>query len=143
MIDLTQIDATYRLFANNLSDWLPEGVVEIGLSELHDLGLTRLAEADERVLAPITRQFHVIESQDKITLFNQQFLVWMVPQNNDPEPATFVFIALNGEPTPRLELVFETRGVYNSSKMVLDILEQFLVEIQENERVIKNFAPSL
>ncbi len=142
MIDLTQIDATYRLFASSLEEWLPEGVVEIDLAELHDLGLTKITENENRQLAPITRQFHVIESSDKITLFNQQFLIWMVPCNNQVEPSTVVFIALNGEPTPRLELVFETRGVYNTSKMVLDVLERYLLEIQENERVLEKLATS-
>ena len=38
---------------------------------------------------------------------------------------------------------FETSGVYNSSKMVLDVLEQFLVEIQENERLLQKLAPTV
>ena len=140
MIDLTQIDATYQLFASNLEEWLPEGLITIDLSQLHALGLTQITENEDRQLAPITRQFHIIESGDRITLFNQKFLIWLIPLNDQEEPSTIALIALNNDPTPKLELAFETRGVYNTSKMVLNVLERYLLDIQENERLLRKLA---
>jgi hypothetical protein len=36
-----------------------------------------------------------------------------------------------------LELCFITSGVYNTSRLVLRVLEKFLVEIEENEKLLK------
>ena len=39
-----------------------------------------------------------------------------------------------------MELVFSAAGVYNSSRMVLKVLERFLEEIQETERVLASLS---
>jgi hypothetical protein len=50
-----------------------------------------------------------------------------------------VLIALNQKGIPRLELAFLTTDVYNTSKLVLRILEKFLHEIQENEESLRPY----
>jgi hypothetical protein len=142
MIDLTEIEATYREFISDLPQWLPDGIESINLNQLHSLGLTRITDEKPSELASITRQFHVIESEEKITLFNQHYLIWLVPQNDQDEASTIGFIALNSTQPPQLELAFQTKGVYNTSKMVLNILERHLLDIQENERLINALGQS-
>ena len=47
-------------------------------------------------------------------------------------------IALNHEEQPQLEIAFSTSGVYNSSRLVLRVLEKYLQEIQETEDTLKS-----
>ncbi len=81
----------------------------------------------------LTRYFHVIETEEKITLINEQYIVWIVPGKIDNVSITYTMIALNLPTEAKLELVFSTSGVYNTSKLVLRVLEKYLSEIQENE----------
>jgi hypothetical protein len=80
---------------------------------------------------------HMIESADKITLVNNDFIVWIIPETRRQIPSTYTLIALNNEVRdPQLEVVFVASGVYNTSRLVLKVLEKFLMEIQETENVL-------
>jgi hypothetical protein len=58
----------------------------------------------------------------------------------DHTPLTYTLIALNrGDCEPQLEVAFIASGVYNSSKLVLKVLEKFLIEIQETETTLAKF----
>jgi hypothetical protein len=137
MDKIAELDSSYEQFMNQLPKLVPEGVVEVDLKLLQKLGLLN----EELASAPspqLTRYFHVIESKDKITLFNDQFAIWVVPEKLEDEPSTLVLIALSENSKLRLELAFSTSGIYNTSRLVLRILERFLSDIQETEDLISH-----
>ena len=138
MDDLTQLDECYKKYITHLEDWMPEGMVSVDLSLLHRFDLLNYHRQDSKDTA-LTRYFHVVETPEKITLVNEQFVVWIVPDKVDNQPITFTLIALNQETQPRLELAFTTTGIYNSSKLVLRVLEKYLQEITETEDMLSNY----
>ena len=140
MINLSQVEATYRCFTDDLAGILPDGIIQVDLSVLQALGLMRVTEPPQKNAALMTRKFHVLESSDKISLFNHNYLVWVVPRTVDSIPSTLVMIAVMNEETPQLEVAFETRGVYNTSPSVLALLEGFLDEIHENNKMLEELS---
>lgn len=127
------LEAAYQEYCSDLKRYVPDGVVEVDLGLLQELNLLHCQDQLENEDESLTQHFYVIESADKLTLFNQRFVVWIVPQMIDQAPTTFTLIALNQKEKPRLEMVFSTAGVYNQSNLVLRILEKFLEQIEENE----------
>lgn len=134
MDKITELDASYEQFMKHLSEFVPEGIAEVDLQYLNKLNL--LKQEHLSTLSQFTRFFHVVESREKVTLFNDQFVVWIVPDKFDGEPKTLVLVAINGMSKLRLETGFATAGVYNTSKVVLRIIEKLLADIQENEELI-------
>lgn len=137
MLNPVQLEDRYQEFIGNLNRWVPDGIEVVDLSYLKQYDL--LKEANHclsNVELPITHYFHVIETSEKITLFNDQFVVWIVPQLLDGASVTYTLIALIDQGAPRLEKLFCTRGVYNSSRIVLRLLEKILDEIQETEDLL-------
>ncbi len=137
MDKIAELDSSYEQFINRLPELIPDGIVQVDLKLLQKLGLLH-EEVENDTSTSLTRFFHVVESKDKITLFNDQFVIWIVPEKLDTEPHTLVLIALNSPPKPRLEMAFTISGIYNTSRLVLRVLERFLSEIQENEELITN-----
>lgn len=127
-----ELEGYYQTFVADLSLFLPDGLIEVDLALLHDLGFLNEGQ-DNEIESNLTHSFYVIESADKLTLFNQKFIVWIVPKLVDQIPTTFTLIALNEPNQPHLEMAFSTAGVYNHSNLVLRILEKFLEQIEENE----------
>jgi hypothetical protein len=119
-----------------MANWLPEDIITVDLNLLQKLNL--LDYNDPKSEDPsLTRYFHVVESEEKITLINEDFIVWIVPEKLEDVAVTYTLIALNREGSPELELAFVNSGVYNTSKLVLRVLEKLLHETQENEEMIK------
>jgi hypothetical protein len=137
MDDLTQLDEYYKKYISNIGEWMPEGMIPVDLQLLHHFDLLSYHRRDSKDPA-LTRYFHVVETPEKITLINDQFVVWIVPDKVDNRPVTFTLIALNPE-QPRLELAFTTSGIYNSSKLVLRVLEKYLQEISETEELLNKY----
>lgn len=133
------LEAAYQEYCSDLRRYVPDGIVEVDLALLQELNLLNCQEQTEMEDDSLTQHFYVIESADKLTLFNQKFVVWIVPQIVEQSPMTFTMIALNQKEKPRLEMVFSTAGVYNQSNLVLRILEKFLEQIEENEDEICRF----
>jgi hypothetical protein len=133
------LEKHYQEYAHNLASWVPEGVVEVDLMLLHNLNLLHYYTGTSSD-AGLTRYFQVIETFDKITLINEQFVVWIVPDSAHQNPMTYTLIARQTVSGPHLELVFITRGVYNNSKLVLRVLEKFLEEIQENQAILESLT---
>ncbi|MBI3900884.1 MAG: hypothetical protein HY324_01880, partial [Chlamydiia bacterium] len=79
---------------------------------------------------------HVIENTEKVTLFNEQFIVWIIPKAEGEEPMTYVLIALNHPEKATLEIAFSTKGVYNTPKYVLKVLQHFLLDMLETEETV-------
>lgn len=136
MDNISLLEECYKRYSKNLYSWLPEDVIEINLDILWELDLLHYLD-DETHDPTLTRYFHVIETEEKITLINDDFVVWIVPDICNDIPKTFTMIALNESNFPKLELAFTTTGVYNTSKLVLRVLEKLLMEIQENKDFIE------
>ncbi len=131
-MDPIALEAAYHTYMENLPTHLPDGIVDVDLSLLQELNLLSLQEGSEHDDS-LTQNFYVVESDDRLTLFNEKFSVWIAPKVVDETPITYTLIALNENQTPHLEMVFTTKGVYNHSSLVLRILEKFLEQIEENE----------
>ena len=141
MHNLSLIEEYYRKFINNLSFWIPEGIYFINLELLHHFDLLHFQPSGNRKDPILTRYFQIIEFPEKITLINDEFVVWIIPDKVDNISMTHTLIALmppSGQ-EPQLEVAFVASGVYNTSKIVLNVLEKFLVEIQETEKTLSRF----
>lgn len=121
----------------NLQGYSPDGIIPIDLKFLHSIGLLRCREVEAEHMKSLTDYFHVIESWEKITLYNKKFSIWIVPKVIDGIPTTFSIVTLiTQEEEPHVEVVFSTSGIYNAPRLILKILEHFLDDIEENEAVI-------
>lgn len=138
MHNLSLLEACYQKYITDLSSWLPEDVIVVDLNLLHHFNLLHYHDPNYNDPA-LTRYFHVIESNEKITLVNDEYVVWIVPEKVEDVPVTYALIALNKPIEPELQLCFVTAGVYNTSRLVLRLLEKFLFEIEESEDLIRNF----
>ena len=136
MLNPIQIEQTYKEFMANLGNWAHDGVLQIDLQMLHDLGLLEAMNKDTSNSEDLTQYFHVIESIEKVTLFNEQFVVWIIPKMDQEVPTTLVLIALNHLDKAHLEIVFNTAGVYNTPRYVLKVLQHFLTDMLETEATI-------
>lgn len=134
------LENAFNHYMSDLPQHVPDGIVDVDLSLLQELGLLVCDDEEpEEISDSLTHNFFVIESSDKLTLFNEKFSIWIVPKILNEIPTTYTLIALNEEQKPRLEMVFTTSGVYNHSSLVLRILEKFLEQIEENEEEICRF----
>lgn len=137
MHNLAVLEACYKKYVNDISTYLPEDIVNVDLALLYELDLLNYYDPDQND-PTLTRYFHVVESSDKITLVNEDFVIWIVPEKIEDVTLTYTLIALNEEEEPpNLQMCFVASGVYNTSRLVLRVLEKFLFEIQENENFIR------
>ncbi|MBS0620302.1 MAG: hypothetical protein JSS61_02455 [Verrucomicrobia bacterium] len=137
MINPSVLEAAFGEFSKNLQKWVPDGIIHVDLKLLSDLGLLNHAELEHTLTdAQLNHHFHIIETPEKVTLFNDQFAVWIVPQVLDECPTTTTLIALLHGGRPHLEIAYQTAGVYNTPKYILKILQLFLAEVQDTEAVI-------
>jgi len=139
MLDPVQIEESYKKFIGSLPELAHDGVIQIDLKFLHDQGLLDSFQSDEGDSEDLTQYFHVIESVEKVTLFNEQFIVWIMPKMEGDQPLTYVLIALNHPEAANLEVIFVTRGVYNTPRYVLKVLQHFLVDMLETEETLTLF----
>jgi hypothetical protein len=136
MLNPSEIEKLYEQYSANLADLAHDGIINVDLALLHELNL--LNESDQIIDDPedLTQYFHVVESQEKVTLFNEQFLVWIIPKSEQEEPVTYVLIALNAQNKISLEVVFTTSGVYNTPKYVLKVLQYYLLDMLETQATL-------
>lgn len=139
MLNPIQIEAAYKEFIGNLPSWAHDGIMSIDLKFLHDQGLLASLQDDHADPEDLTQYFHVIESVEKVTLFNEQFIIWIIPKMEGEQPLTYVLIALNHPEKATLEIVFATRGVYNTPRYVLKVLQHFLADMLETEETLTLF----
>lgn len=137
MRNLAVLEACYKKFTQDMPSWLPEDIVEVNLDLLQKLDLLHYHDPAHNDPS-LTRYFHVIESDDKITLINDDFVVWIVPEKMHGVALTYTLIALNTLKEPELQMCFVTSGVYNNSRLVLRVLEKYLFEIEENEAMLRS-----
>jgi hypothetical protein len=137
MDKIAELDSSFDQFMSHLTELLPDGITEVDLKLLQKFNLLR--EDLQYASSPsLTRFFHVVESKDKITLFNDQFVIWIVPDQVSDDSKTLVLIALYDSSKVHLEMGFYISGIYNTSRLVLRVLEKYLSEIQENEDLLSH-----
>lgn len=130
-----KFEESYRKYTSNLMKWLPEGIIIVDEEMLQELSLLDSMRSRNPRL---TSHFQIMESEEKITLFNESFVIWIVPDKIQGVGITYTLIALNQLEQPHLELAFATTGRYNTSPWILMVLDKLLAKIQENEEVITN-----
>jgi len=136
-----QLDQAYNEFVSSLSSWIPEGIIEVDMSLLEETGLlTHVSFEEDNDQEQLPHYFHVIETPDKVTLFNHQFAIWIVPKIVDENPTTIVMVSLITDGKPHLEIVFSTKGVYNTPKFVLRLLKYYLSEVIDTEEAISSIG---
>ena len=136
MLNPVQIEEAYKEFVENLGNWVHDGILPVDLGFLHETNLLASLQDDKGDADDLTQYFHVIESLEKVTLFNEQFIIWIIPKMESEVPVTYVMIALNQQEKPHLEIVFSTHGVYNTPRYVLKVLQHFLVDMLETEETL-------
>ncbi len=139
MLNPMQIEEVYRQFTSDLPHWAHDGILSVDLQTLYDQGLLESIQDENEEPDDLTQYFHVVESVEKVTLFNEQFIVWIIPKMEGEQPMTLVMIALNHPGKPSLEIVFTTRGVYNTPRYVLKVLQYFLLDMLETEATLTSF----
>ncbi len=143
MADPVWLEETYQKFIREFPSNIPDGIIRVDLSLLSQMGLLKKEEFEKNDAAEeFPHYFHVLETEEKVTLFNHQFAVWIVPQFMDNVPTTLTLIALLTEKKPQLEIVFANSGVYNTPKYVLKTLRYFLSEVLDTEQVISSMSNS-
>ena len=136
MDNIDELENYYKKFTDNAASYLPDGFIDVDLPLLQKFDLLHYHQ-QEPLDQGLTRYFNVIESPEKITLVNEKYVIWLVPEKKQDQRArTFAFIALNQENSLHLEAGFVSSGIYNTSRLVLRVLEIFLQEIEENEDLI-------
>jgi hypothetical protein len=130
------LEECFKKLYKDVSHWPRESIIDVNINLLKELRLLHYHSRDEYD-PTLTRYFQVIETTEKITLINEEFVVWIVPEKVKTLSSTFIIIALNKPDNPQVELAFTTTGVYNTSRLVLRVLERLLFEIQENEECLK------
>lgn len=140
MINPVQLEEAFREFSENLPKWIPDGITQVNLGVLHELGLLSNAELESTSPDQLMHLFHIIESSDKVTLFNEQFAIWIVPLTEQEKASTMTYISLITPTKPHLELVFSTTGVYNTPRYILRILQHYLNEVLDTEAVISSIG---
>ncbi len=136
MMNPMQLEELFGQYISNLGDWAHDGIISVDLNLLQDFGLLEDIHEDRDDPDDLTQYFHVIESVEKVTLFNEQFAIWIVPRLEEETPTTYVLISLIAEKKPHLEVVFSTTGVYNTPKYVLKVLQHFLIDTLETEATL-------
>lgn len=139
MLNPNKIEEIYKEYSQDLSQWVPDGLVSVNLNLLHELGLLENLNDEEDSPDNFTQYFHVVETPEKVTLFNDQFLIWIVPKMEGEVAITYVMIALNQDNNIHLEIVFTTSGIYNTPKFVLKVLQYYLMDMLETEATLTAF----
>lgn len=141
MHNVPLIEEYFKKFIKNIHLLSNESYVNIDLQLLHQFGLLDYYKSTSYDPS-LTRYFQVLETTEKITLINDEFIVWIVPEKIGNIAHTYTLIALNLPDGPILELVFVNSGIFNTSRLVLRVLEKFLREIEENEKILLKYKTS-
>lgn len=134
MVTIDQLDTFFETLSQNTGDFLPDGIMDVSVKTLHHLHLLT-EEASEGELQP-SHLLQAVESDGRITLFNERFALWIVPQVGADPSCTIVYIATHQDGDLRAELAFRTSGIHNKSKTILRLIDRFLADIQETDSLL-------
>ncbi len=140
MPDPKVLEDHFQNFIKNLPAYLPDGISPVDIRLIEELGLLTVDALEKDKEDPLNNYFHVLETADKITLYNDLFSIWIVPHNSDTSSKTFIFIGLLQQNKPHLEMAFYTDGVFNTPRYIMKILQHYLAEVQDVEAVIASIG---
>ncbi|WP_348663598.1 hypothetical protein [Chlamydia vaughanii] len=135
-MSLDFLEEFYRRSICNKGAAFPEGFMDIADVLSHTTPELKIDPDSDRP----ANDFIIAESADKLTLFNADFAVWLVPELVQGETVTRGYIALyrsGGAYTP--ELAFQASGEYNQSALILEALQLYLQDIKDTESVLRSF----
>ena len=139
MMSPSQLEEAFVEFSQNLPKHAPDGVIAVNLNMLYELGLLKHEKFDQATShEELMHYFHVLETPDKVTLFNEQFVVWILPKMLQETSQTMHFYCTSAKYQASFEIVFSTTGVYNTPKFILKVLEHFLTEVIDTEAIISS-----
>lgn len=133
-----ELEKYFHTISNNLHKYIPDGILEINIRLLRDLGLLEQDKPDN-VESSLKSTFDVIETGNKMMLINKRFVIWIVSDNLSLKGATYVVVALNQKSKLKPELCFSAKGVYNTTSVVIRVLDKLLTEILENQTVVDSY----
>ena len=143
MHDFNLIEEYYNKFVDRLEEWIPDAIFFVNLDLLHRYDLLHFGpQVMRKGDLILDRYFHIAETPDKLTLVNDEFVIWIYPSHLNDEPVTNVLIALNRKGVPQLETAFIASGVYNQSSLIMRLLEVILAEIHDNEQLLAQLEQS-
>lgn len=131
---IEQLDAFFEHLKENSIQELPDGILDINIRALQSLQL--LSEDNP----PASQMLQAVESKEKITLFNERFVLWISLHEKEHPPATVVYVARRLDNGIKPELAFRTKGIYNRSKTILKLIDRFLSDIQETETMLSELS---
>ncbi|AHH23225.1 hypothetical protein C6H88_04330 [Chlamydia muridarum str. Nigg] len=137
-MSLDFLEDFFRHSMANYNTAFPEGFLDI--SDV--LARSALDFKAEGLADGAVNDFIVSESSDKLTLFNTNFAVWLVPGLINGEAVTRGYIALNQDMKFSPELAFEASGKYNNSSLILEALRRYLYDIRDTEKELRSLFPS-
>lgn len=135
-----ELEEAYQNFNQNFKKWVPDGIIQIDLESLCEMGLLNQEDFDEEEPDDVTQYFHVLETPDKITLLNEKFAIWIVPKMVENTATTHTYISQLQKDKLHLELVYETTGVYNNPKFILKVLQHFLIDVIDTDAIISSIG---
>jgi hypothetical protein len=137
MLSIDEINAYYDYLEHHTTDLIPDGVVDVDVKLLQSLNILNpnqtLGGASAKEL------LQAIDSGGRITLFNDRYVLWIVPQNAISPPSTLVILARCIDNTIKPEIAFKTAGIHNQSKTILQLIDRYLIDIQETEEILQKF----
>lgn len=131
MKDLNQLEISYQDFIENLPERLPDGITHVDFDIIEQLSQDDPRDNEQYY------HFYVVETSSKITLYNEEFAVWVLPVYKAGLAMSYVLIADISGANPHLEAGFCIEGSFNNSKILLKVLESHLDEIKENNEVCR------
>lgn len=134
VVTIDQLDAYFETLSQNTQDLLPDGILDINIKTLHALHLLTDEPSPDEVQA--SHLLQAVESEGRITLFNERFALWIVPQVGAEPSSTIVYVATHRDDELKAELAFRTSGVHNKSKTILRLIDRFLADIQETDSLL-------
>lgn len=137
MNKLFLVEEAYQRYINDLNKWPSEGILYVDMKMLQELNIVDAA-GNELPGCEFSRSFQFVETDEKITLINDRFIVWIVPENIEGNLVTFTLVAVNSEKDLHLEVIVVSSGTYNNSHLVLKVMEKLLNDIEENEKELRS-----
>lgn len=131
----SELDYYYNKIIKGVASIPKDEIVEVNQKFIDEIGIgqkDRLSTEKDR----IQRRFHVVETNDRITLWNQYYVIWIIPNQMEEELKTIVLIADNRPKEPKLLNILFIKGIYNNSTFILQLIDQMLAELQENDQFI-------
>ena len=137
MIDI--LDEYFETHASDLAHWLPDGIVTVDVKLLADMGLLENVTNAQKT-NELPQCMYAVETEDRITLYNDFFAAWVVPTPTNGEAETLLLIATLSDTTPKLEAGFLFQGVHNQAKTILQVLEKTIQDIRETNKELSHIV---